>query len=204
MIALYIILGVILFIAAVIVILLNTNVSFVFKLKDDFFFDVKLGVFSFGGERFINLMESDEVIALFSRQPKLNIVRKRRNKVKITPIDVIDDVSYLTNLIKAIFGEFITFVKVKVCKLKIKIATEDAAETAIAYAGAASALYTAIEFLDSLMTVKRNYKNIGVVPDFTSDECSIDLNIVLKIKILHLIRAYYNLAPSIAGVQKGR
>lgn len=198
MIFLYIIL-VLLF---VLLLVLLSDISLIFSYKDKFIFKVRFLCVSLSGSKLIEIIQSREKPD--SSETVKSKIEPPKEKRKKTFSDIIEIVSFIASLIKSILGEFLKYAKLKLCKVKISIGTDDCAETALAYGGASSALYTVLEFLDSMMTVKKSYKNIGVIPDYTSDECKVDIKIVLKIKILHLLFAFIHISPQLAKAQKGK
>ena len=130
--------------------------------------------------------------------------KKSVSKQKKSPSDVIDAVGYIIGVIGAILGEFIKYARIKVVRIKISIGTDDCAETAMLYGAISSALYSLLEFFDSFLFVKKSYRNIGVFPDFTSDRCRVDMKLVLKIKIIHLLLILVGILPTLAKAKKGK
>lgn len=198
MIALIIILVIILLVALV----LLADVSLVFSFKDKLSFKIGILCFYISGERIIRIVEArEENKELVEEKPES--VSKKEKK-KLSPSEIISLASYVLDLIKAVLGEFTRYARLKLCRIKISIGTDDPAQTALIYGTVSSALYTVFEFLDSFMTVKKNYKHIGVAPDFTSDECKFDFKVILKIKIIHLLLAFIHVSPILAQAKKGK
>lgn len=198
MIVLYIIAGIVLLLA----LLMLLDISLVFTYKEKLDFAIKLGLISLSGSKIIELAESSEKDV--PKKQELLENKKSANKKKKSPSDVIDTVNYVMDLISAVLGEFTRYARIKFSRVKIGIGTESSAETALMYGFVSSAVYTVLEVLDSFLTVKKNYKDIGVYPDFTSEACKIDIKIVLKIKIIHLLFAFIRLLPNLAGAKKGK
>lgn len=198
MIILYFLLGILLLLTA----LMLQDVSLVFSYKDNFDLIFKLSFISIKGNKIIELVESSDK----DESKKAEILKNKTAvyKKKKSPTDIIDTVTYILDLIGEIFGEFSRYARLKLTKIKISISTDSCAETALIYGFASSVLYTALEVLDSYISVKRSYKNIGIYPDFLSNESKIDLKIILKIKIIHLLLAFIHVLPSISGVKKGK
>ncbi len=191
MIFLYVILAVLL----LVIFILLVDLSLVFEYKEEFKFKIKIFCFTLSGEKIIKLAEAREENSDKTQPPqKLT----NNSKKKKTPSDILDLISYISGIIRAVLGEFVRYARLKLGDVKISIGTEDPASTALIYGVVSSGLYTALEFLDSFMTVKKNYKNIGVVPDFTSDECRIRLKVILKLKIIHLLFAALHILPTLA------
>lgn len=198
MIAVYIIVGIVL----ILTVILLLDISLVFTYKEKLGFTLKLGFISLSGSKIIELAESSES----NETKKQELIENKRSvvKKKKSPSDVIDTVSYIIDLIGAVLGEFTRYARIKFSRVKIGIGSESSAETALIYGFVSSALYSALEVLDSFLTVKKNYKDIGVYPDFTSEVCKIDIKIVLKIKIIRLLFALIHLLPNLAGAKKGK
>ncbi|MBE6651595.1 MAG: DUF2953 domain-containing protein [Ruminococcaceae bacterium] len=191
-----IVLGVIILLITAI---LLTNVSIVAGYGDKFYFKLKIFIFNINLEKLADKFGGD------GEEPSVKLPEELKDgkKKKLTPSDIIDLISFVGSLIRAVLGEFFTYARLKICNIRIAVGSEDAAKTALLYGTLSSALYTAIEFLDSLMTVKKNYKHIGIEPDFTLDSCRVKFKIVLKIKIIHLLLAFIHLVPILAS-GKGR
>lgn len=199
-----IVLWIILFLILFALLFLLLDISLVFSYKEKFNFNVRIFCFSISGSKIIEIVESREKNKDSKPIKPVENSNESRRKKKKSPSDIIELIVYIAELIKAILGEFCNYARLKLCRVKVSIATEDAAQTALIYGAASSAIYTALEFLDSFMTVKKNYKNIGVAPDFTADECRIDFKVVLKLKIIHLILAFINISPLLASAKKGK
>ena len=69
--------------------------------------------------------------------------------------------------------------------LDIKVASEDAATTAIEYGAVCSAVYPALSFIDSIANVKM--KSINVAADFNSDKSDFGFSAIIRARILFLI-----------------
>ena len=197
MIVLYILLSILLLIALV----LFLNVSFVFELKEEFSFKIRVLFVTLKGDTIVKLAEGrtkEDSSKEETNTPKSKIKKPRGIS------DTIESISAIIDLIKAIFGEFIRYARLKVCYVDVKIATDDAAHTALIYGAASSAIYLALEFLDTLVTLKKNYKKVSVYPDFTTDKTEAKLKIILKIKPIHVIFAAVHLLPVLADKKKGK
>lgn len=126
-----------------------------------------------------------------------------KKKVKLTLERVVYLIEKFVELIKAVTAETCRYVRVKVCHVKIKVATDDAAKTAQTYGIVSGAVWSALEFLSYNMNVKRCDKNIEVFPDFTSTEFSVDIKLVLKIKPIQAIGVAMHLLPILTKRKAG-
>lgn len=196
MIFLYILLALIILVVS----LLFLNLSFVFELKEEFSFKVKVLFITLNAEKIANLLSSDKKDE--SVKQKTETLKKKHKKK--SPSGIIEALVDIVDLIKAIFKEFLRYARLKVSFLDLKIATEDAANTALLYGAVSTAVYTAIEFLDNFITIKKSYKKIAVYPDFAGTQTKVNLKIVISIKPIHVLLAAMHLLPSLAEKQKGK
>lgn len=126
-----------------------------------------------------------------------------KKKVKMTPERVIYVIERFIELVKAVTAEICRYVRVKVCHVIIRVATDDAAKTAQLYGTVSGVVWSLLEFLSYHMNVKRCDKNVKVFPDFTSNEFSADIKLVLKIKPIHAIGAVMHLLPILSKRKAG-
>ena len=76
-------------------------------------------------------------------------------------------------------------IAVRRLSLDIKVASEDAATTAIEYGAVCSAVYPALSFIDSIANVKM--KSINVAADFNLDKPDFGFSVIIRARILFLI-----------------
>ena len=69
--------------------------------------------------------------------------------------------------------------------LDIKVASENAATTAIEYGAVCSAVYPVLTFIDGIANVKM--KSINVAADFNSDKPDFGFSVIIRARILFLI-----------------
>ena len=174
--------------------LLFLNISFVFEYKEEFDFKIKILFVTLNADKLAGNKEN-------SVKEKTTTIKKKRKKSISEKIDVIKDI---VDLIKAVFGELLKYARLKVCYLDLKVATDDAAKPALTYGAVSSAVYTAIEFLDSFVNVKKSYKKINIYPDFSETSAKVNLKIIISIKSIHLLLSAMHLLPMLAGKQKGK
>ena len=78
--------------------------------------------------------------------------------------------------------------KIKVSEISIVVATEDPSRTAIMYGVISQAVSYMLELLGRFTTLKRSYKGtISVVPDFTKEDSSIKLDLLLQQRLWHIL-----------------
>lgn len=195
MIVLYIFLTLLL----LVLLLLFSSLSFIFEYNEKFTFKLRFLFITLKGEKILSLIESNN-----SNSDNSEKIKKLQKKKKKTLADITDLVLFILELIKAIFAEFLKYARIKLCYIEVKIASEDAASTALLYGATSTAIYTGLEFLDSFVSFSKNYKKVLVYPDFTSTEPKAKLKIVIKLKPIHLILAAMHLLPVLASQKKGK
>ncbi len=181
MIALYIIIGIIALIAAILCVRVGINIVFEEELA------VYLKVL------FLRFRLYPQKKKKF--KPKKH--GKKREKAK-KPDTVVKDVhsepkkkppitetiATVTELIKAFSAAFARKLHVRLAKISIKIATGDAAQTAILYGAASGAMACLIDLLDSITSLSSLRRSeISVVPDFTSEHTEARINISLSVSV---------------------
>lgn len=185
MIFLYILLSLI----GVVVLLLFVNVNLILTLAQEPDFKIRVLFFTFDAKKLIAKFQNAEPSD--SEEP----TDKPRKKVKLT----LERLKYLINrfieLVKAVTHEICRYVRVEICHVYVKVATDDAADTARAYGTVSAIVWSLLEFLSYNMKVKRCDKKVVVYPDFESCESQIDIKLVLRIKPIHVLCATMHLLP---------
>ena len=179
MIALYIFLAVVF----LVIFLLFIDFSIVIVWKEEFNLKVKVFLFPLNLEKTLNKSAQQKT------ENKIINNQKNKKRRKKSAEEILELVSYIFKLICLSFVEFKKYAQITIARLKISVSSSSPDETAMLYGTVSSALYTAIELLNSSFKVKRNYKSIGVVSDFVSEECKLDLKVIIKLKPIHVIPA---------------
>ena len=150
------------------------------------------------------------------RKKKFNIrAYEKKQKKELNPLniklidsskanaktDIVDNIKTISSILSVLFKTFTKHLHVKLAKIHIKIATPDAAQTAILYGAASASLAYVVELLDSytkLHTIKE--RSIYIEPDFLSEKSEIKINISLSLSvfgalvtIINTVIKYYTL-----------
>lgn len=95
----------------------------------------------------------------------------------------------LAKKIRDILPEFFGKVHFRSAKLYAKIATGDAASTALACGGAKAAASLIFETIDNFAVLDRgSAKNVAIEPDFLSDETALDVDLRFRIRVIYALR----------------
>ena len=123
------------------------------------------------------------------RKKKASVTKKAseaHKKKKSSASDILKFIRSASDFLKKILGSFLKRARIKVSKIDIVVATEEASKTAIMYGVISQAVAYMLEILDNFTTLKKSYKgSISVVPDFTKEDSSIKLDICLQYCLLN-------------------
>lgn len=98
-----------------------------------------------------------------------------------------DTVHMVLELVKIVFSRFGRHLHIDVTRLRLVVATGDAAQTAILWGAICPAVGALLEILDRITNL-RTVKNcdIDVVPDFAADTFKADICIAFSLRVWHL------------------
>ena len=117
----------------------------------------------------------------------------KENDIKQPPQrTVLDWVNIAGAVIGALFSKFSKRLHIKVARLKINVATGDAASTAILYGAMIQSVAYIIEVLRSVTNVDGLKKaDISVSPDYLSEKTSVDLCFVFSLRVGHVFEILF-------------
>ena len=103
-------------------------------------------------------------------------------------LKIVDHLNIITDVSKVFFGRFTKHSHVKLVRVNIKVASDDAAKTAILYGTVSAALSSLIALLDEVTNLDSpGRSNISVVPDYLSDKSEARIKLVYSIRVIGLI-----------------
>ena len=103
-------------------------------------------------------------------------------------LKIVDYIKIACDVVKLFFKKFAKHLHVKLAKIYIRVATGDAAQTAILYGVISQALSYLIEALDTVTNLdglKKAY--INVEPDYLSEKFDAKINITLSVRVFGLL-----------------
>jgi len=90
--------------------------------------------------------------------------------------------------VKRILPKFVGKIHFRSAKLHVKVATGDAASTALACGGAKAGASVLFELIDRFAVLERgSSKNVAIEPDFTSDEMKYDVDVRFRLRVIWAI-----------------
>lgn len=112
------------------------------------------------------------------------------DKEKEAP-DLISIVSIVTSFVKSFLKVFAGSVRLKFSRLKIVVASEDAATTAITYGAVTQGINVLFPLLEGIKNVKKlpPKKELSVRADFLSDTPSVDIDVNIYIRVGGALKA---------------
>ena len=195
MIVLYIILALLF----LVLIALFIDVSLVVSISQNTEFKIRYLFFSWDIEALV------EKFAKGDDEKEEAVEKEKKTKKSHRSIDeIIAVIEKITELIKAVLKEFCRYVRLKICHVFVRVATEDAAKTARCYAAVSGVVFGLVALFDNTMSVKKSDKKIKVFPDFTTEESEFSMKIILKIKPIHALFAVMHLLPLFMNRKVGR
>ena len=113
---------------------------------------------------------------------------KKAKKKKERMPEILDLLRLITELIGVVVKKLLKSVRIHLKRLKVTVATEDAASTAVAYGAVTGILSTLLPLIQSVkhVTFPRE-KDLAVDIDFLSDSPSMDLELSLTLRVGHIL-----------------
>ncbi len=117
---------------------------------------------------------------------------KKASKDKKSIGETISNVKMLSSVAVAVIETFFKRLRIKVAKIKIKVATGDAATTAVAYGAITQSLNILLPMLETV----KNFQNldktdIDISADFLGEEPTIDVKLAFSIRIWHVFNVAF-------------
>ena len=114
--------------------------------------------------------------------------------------DILDIITLVRALLAKITKTFFGHLRIDVVRLKIRVATGDAASTAIAYGAVTQAVNLLFPLLDGTKTVSTPKKrDIDIVADFLGEEMEADIKISFSLRVWHVL--HVGLAALLATIK---
>ncbi len=116
-----------------------------------------------------------------AEEKKLNRTKKNEPKLK-------DRLSLYLSLVTSLYERFFHHFRMDVSRLRIMVATGDAAETAILTGAVSGLVACTAEILSEHTNLRRTYRaDIAVIPDFLSERSRVDCRIVFSLRLYQIV-----------------
>ena len=130
--------------------------------------------------------------SLRKKQKKKALAKAEKEKAKAEKkkkslSESISDVKLITDIVLAVLKKFFGHLQIKMSRIKIVVASGDAATTAIAYGAVTQSLNILLPALESVKNFKRLKKTeIDVRADFLADSPTFDVKISFSLRVWHI------------------
>lgn len=116
----------------------------------------------------------------------------KQDKPKKSLSDILDIIDLVRKLLAKVVKTFFGHLRINIARLKIRVATGDAATTAIAY----GAITQAVNLLFPILESVKNFslpktRDIDVVADFANEEMEVDIEISFALRVWHLFHVAF-------------
>lgn len=130
------------------------------------------------------LRKKAEKKRISAQEKKKEKAERKAHKTKKDITQTVSNIKMLASLAVLVIEKFFKHLRIKLARIKIIVATEDAATTAVAYGAITQSINILFPALESLKNFK-NLKNtdIDVSADFTKDSPEIDVKLSFSIRV---------------------
>ena len=119
--------------------------------------------------------------------------KEKATKPKKSMAEILDLVRLVCRLVSAVIRRFFHHLRINVARLKVKVATGDAATTAIAYGAATQAINVLFPLLESIPTLSLpKSTELSVEADFLSDTPELDVMFSFSLRVWHLFSVAFS------------
>ena len=109
-------------------------------------------------------------------------------KPKKSIAEILDIISLVSKLAKEVIRRFFKHLRISVARLKVKVATPDAASTAIAYGAITQSVNLLIPVLEEVKNFRLpDASELSVEADFLSDSPDIDVQLSFSVRVWHVL-----------------
>ena len=130
--------------------------------------------------------------ALRKKQKKKALAKKqkedaKKEKKKKSISETIADVKMITSISLAVIKKFFSHLQIKMTRIKMVVATGDAATTAIAYGAITQSINILLPALEEVKNFKKlKDTDIDIRTDFLADSPTVDVKISFSIRVWHI------------------
>lgn len=110
-----------------------------------------------------------------------------KNKPKKSMSEILDTVTMIRGIAAEVIRRFFKHLRIDVARVKIKVATGDAATTAVAYGAACTALNILLPVLSEVKNFSLpREKDFSVEPDFLGETPELDVKLSFSLRVWHV------------------
>lgn len=119
--------------------------------------------------------------------------KEKAAKPKKSMAEILDLVRLVCRLVSAVIRRFFRHLRIDVARLRVKVATGDAATTAIAYGAVTQSINVLFPLLESIDTLSLPQNaDLSVEADFLSDSPELDVMFSFSLRVWHLFSVAFS------------
>lgn len=118
---------------------------------------------------------------------KVGATKNGKKKKKKSVADILGLVGQVLGAVKGLFKSFGKHLRIEAVRMKITVASEDAAKTAMLYGMVCQGVAYLIEILSAITNFKSKHREeISVEADFLSEKSTADIHLVFRLRVWHV------------------
>ncbi len=207
MIALYIVLGLFLLVALILLLPITVFLS----TEDDFVFTL-----NYGGIKIVDTRQKEEKTEKSPKQEQESKTSKKQKQNKVKELiseqlkvqkekrGIKGTIEYYSKILKSVFSKLkfvLKRIKFKLFDLDIAVATDDAAKTAIEYGVVCTAVFPLLSLFAQNTSFK--IKNVNISTDFNKTSYLFKLKLKIKTRLIYAVIASVGLYGEFKKLEKG-
>lgn len=117
----------------------------------------------------------------------------KKGKKKKNVEDVLGLVGQVLGALQGLGKSFGKHLRIDAVRMKITVASEDAAKTALLYAAVCESVACFLELLSTITNFKAKHREqISVEPDFLSEKSTADIHLVFRLRVWHVLAMLFS------------
>ncbi|MBQ9783119.1 MAG: hypothetical protein IJW44_01205 [Clostridia bacterium] len=122
------------------------------------------------------------------KERKAEQAKEAGKKKKKSMAEILDMLSLVCKLASTVIRRFVKHLRIKVARLKIKVATPDAAATAVAYGAVTQSINVLLPILEQVKNFSLpDVADLDVQADFLSETPEADIEISFSLRVWHVL-----------------
>lgn len=178
---------------ALLALCLLVNVHLIFRYGERASVTLRILCFRFDGMKLFSRFTKDREKSPTTKSSPPP--REKKPKRSFDPIGFAEFLLRIARVISLAVKEQLSHLKIRLKELHVRIASDDAAKTALLSGSAVQAANYLCALLQRFSDFRCNNENLSIAPDFTSEKSSFSIHLDLSVKPIFLIavlfRAYY-------------
>ena len=111
---------------------------------------------------------------------------KEQQKKSLT--DILDTITLVRTLAAKVIGKFWKHLRIDIARIRIRVAMDDAAATAVAYGAVTAAVNTIFPILETVKNFKLpKEKDLAITADFVGDSIDADIELSFSLRVWHVL-----------------